>query len=302
MNIGKKIKDLRTEKLMTQSELAGSEITRNMLSRIENGAALPSLGTVIYLAERLGVPAGYLLSEGDEEFIYNKTGAMKNIKRAYRDGNFELCRDMCLGSFEELDDELELILVDSCIGIAEENMRNGYLHVARQYLDEALKHIEKTMYNTTSQKNCISVMFNLLKEISPSLDSNETDVNTDGGLLNPAVFGGVFCKYVSVLMDMDKYDMFISEFDDDAIDALPDRDKPYVYHIEARKAISKKDYKSGLELLEATMESRIGSQKLLLYFACADMEVCCRETDDYKGAYEFAQNKIEILEHMLAEI
>ena len=43
MNIGKKIKKLRTSKLMTQSELAGSEITRNMLSRIENDAASPSL-------------------------------------------------------------------------------------------------------------------------------------------------------------------------------------------------------------------------------------------------------------------
>ena len=80
MNIGNKIKNLRTEKLMTQSELAGTEITRNMLSRIENGSALPSLGTIIYLARRLGVPAGYLLSEGDEEFVYIKSNAMKNIK------------------------------------------------------------------------------------------------------------------------------------------------------------------------------------------------------------------------------
>ena len=50
MDIGKKIKELRSAKLMTQTELAGHEITRNMLSRIENGAALPSIGTVIYLA------------------------------------------------------------------------------------------------------------------------------------------------------------------------------------------------------------------------------------------------------------
>ena len=115
MNIGRKIKELRVEKLMTQSELAGSEITRNMLSRIENGAALPSLGTILYLAQKLGVPAGYLLSEGDEEFLYIKTNAMKNIRRAYTDKNFELCRDICLSTFEKLDDELELILTDCCI-------------------------------------------------------------------------------------------------------------------------------------------------------------------------------------------
>ena len=53
MQIGEKIKKLRTAKLMTQSELVGGEITRNMLSRIENGAAQPSMATVKYIAERL---------------------------------------------------------------------------------------------------------------------------------------------------------------------------------------------------------------------------------------------------------
>ena len=46
MKIGEKIKKLRTAKLMTQSDLVGNEITRNMLSRIENGAANPSLETI----------------------------------------------------------------------------------------------------------------------------------------------------------------------------------------------------------------------------------------------------------------
>ena len=41
--IGEKIKALRISKRMTQSELAGDQITRNMLSLIENGSALPSL-------------------------------------------------------------------------------------------------------------------------------------------------------------------------------------------------------------------------------------------------------------------
>ena len=36
MKLGEKIKKLRTSKLMTQSELAGDMITRNMLSQIEN--------------------------------------------------------------------------------------------------------------------------------------------------------------------------------------------------------------------------------------------------------------------------
>ena len=39
MNIGERIRALRNAKMMTQTELAGKQITRNMLSRIENGSA-----------------------------------------------------------------------------------------------------------------------------------------------------------------------------------------------------------------------------------------------------------------------
>lgn len=302
MNIGKKIKELRIEKLMTQSELAGSEITRNMLSRIENEAALPSIGTVLYLAERLGVPAGYLLSEGDEEFTYRKSSVMKNVKKAYTDRRYELCRDLCLEAFEELDDELELIMTDSCLGIAEEHMRNGFLRDACSYLDEALRHSEKTVYNTVVQRNSVKVLFGLLKEISPSLDSYEIDTDVDTIAISPQTLNSVFCKYVSVLFDPTKYEAFVSEFADESIERLAESDKPYVYHLQAQRCMLKKDFKGALKLLDKVMNSMIGSQRLLLYYACADMEICCRETDDYKGAYEFAQNKREILEHMLAEV
>ena len=158
MNIGQKIKMIRTEKLMTQNELAGGAITRNMLSQIENGSANPSLSTVQYIAERLGVPAGYLLSEGEEEFVFNKTRVMKNIKRAYTDRNYELCREMCLSSFDELDDELELILTDCCVGIAVEQIKGGCLRSACEMLDEAVRHSQRTIYSTVTQLNRVYLM------------------------------------------------------------------------------------------------------------------------------------------------
>ena len=42
MNLGEKIKNLRISKNITQSALSGAKITRNMLSQIENGKAMPS--------------------------------------------------------------------------------------------------------------------------------------------------------------------------------------------------------------------------------------------------------------------
>ena len=81
MQIGEKIKRLRCAKLMTQSELVGGEITRNMLSRIENGAAQPSMATVKYIAERLNVSAGFLLADEDDEILYFKSAEIGNIKK-----------------------------------------------------------------------------------------------------------------------------------------------------------------------------------------------------------------------------
>lgn len=301
MDIGKKIKRLRTEKLMTQSELTGGEITRNMLSRIENGAALPSLGTVVYLASKLGVPAGYLLSEGEEEFIYHKTAVMKNIRRAYTDKNFELCRDMCLSEFHELDDELELILTDCCLGVAEEALRAGQLYRARAFLDESVAHSRKTMYDTTAQLNNVQIMFEMLKEISPALDSDEIDVGEREGSLHPSVFSNVFCKYLSVALDVEKYEYFECDIKELKEGSLSDAEKLLVLHLRARRLIANENYESAIDVLRSVSESETILDRFLLCLVSADMEICCRETGDYKGAYEFSINKLELLEHMLAE-
>ena len=301
MDIGKKIKKLRTEKLMTQSELTGGEITRNMLSRIENGAALPSLGTVVYLAGKLGVPAGYLLSEGEEEFIYHKSAVMKNVRRAYTDNNFELCYDMCLSEFSELDDELELILTDCCVGVAEESMRMGQLYRARAFLDEAVRHSTKTMYDTTAQLNSIQIMFEMLKYISPALDSDEIDVSEREGSLHSSVFKNIFYKYLSVILNIDKYEDFESNIRSAGKNALSDYEKLLILHLRARMLIANENYDSALDVLRSVADSEAIIDRFLLYLVSSDMEICCRETDDYKGAYEASINKLELLEHMLAE-
>ena len=302
MDIGKKIKRLRTEKLMTQSELTGGEITRNMLSQIENGSATPSLGTVIYLASKLGVPAGYLLSEGEEEFIYHKSSVIKNIRRAYTDRNFEICRDMCLTEFDKFDDELELILTDCCIGVAEESIRMGQLRKACIFLDEAVIHSRNTMFDTTMQKNSISIMFGLLKEISPALDSNETDTYISEDLYHPSIFGSIFCKYITVILDIERYRLFIDDLEKHPEIKLTDEERLFLKHLKAKKQIHDGDFKAALSSLRAVIDADTVPQRLLLYMACADMEICCRETNDYRGAYEFSQNKLDLLEHMLVEV
>ncbi|WP_242224109.1 helix-turn-helix domain-containing protein [Bacillus cereus group sp. BfR-BA-01380] len=65
--LGEKIRTLRKEKKLTQSELAGTELTKSMLSQIENGKATPSMKTLHYLADKLGCDASFLLEEEANE-------------------------------------------------------------------------------------------------------------------------------------------------------------------------------------------------------------------------------------------
>ena len=292
MDIGNKIRQLRTEKLMTQSELAGSEITRNMLSQIENGIALPSISTVIYLAKRLGVSAGFLLADENDNFIYKKTATMKNIKKAFTDKSFEICRDLCLSELDETDDEIKYILACCSINLAIENVCDGKLRRACEEIDGAILHSESTIYDTVSVRNCAYVLLNFMRDISPTLDCVEIYEDISNKTYTVSAFDNAFCKYIIAIDSLDA-----ECFDKD----IPE-EKLYKMHIEAKKQIAKQNYEGALEILKRLINSEEVPSKILLYLASADLEICCRETDDFRGAYEHSQNKISLLEYMLSDI
>lgn len=64
--LGQRIKEARLAKKMTQTEVVGSFITRNMLSQIESGTAVPSVKTLTYLAEVLELPSSVLLPDATD--------------------------------------------------------------------------------------------------------------------------------------------------------------------------------------------------------------------------------------------
>lgn len=63
MTLGERIKQARLEAGLSQRQLCGETVTRNMLSQIENGTARPSMATLSYFAARLGKPVSYFLEE-----------------------------------------------------------------------------------------------------------------------------------------------------------------------------------------------------------------------------------------------
>lgn len=291
MNIGEKIKQLRTAKVMTQAELAGNEITRNMLSRIENGAAQPSLDTLRYIAERLNVSAGFLLAEGDDEQMYIKYSEMHGIKNAYLNGDYRICREACLSSASYGDDEVQLILAECTLEIAIEEFNLGNLRTACEYFDLAIDACTGTVYRTSHVSDTAAMYFKYMRKISATLSSNFID---ESEAPTYASLGEPFCMYAGAFLMLDG-DERIS-----GLDSLIESESLYGLHIRARQHMQAKRYAEACECLKKILFSDVTIPNPMLYFVFGDAELCCRETEDFKSAYEYSMDKIELLQRMLS--
>lgn len=292
-DIGEKIRKLRLYRKMTQAELAGDQITRNMLSRVENGAALPSLPTVWYLAERLDVPAGFLLAEGDDDRIWRKMSRIDSIRRMLRAKDARICLEMCRNEIEEdgADDEIYLIMAQTALAVAAESFEHGRLHEACHTLDEALEYTQKTIYDTTVVRASAALYFRFMRRLSPTLYS---DVLQD---VDDAMLGATdpFGRYVLACEALEAGEMRRVN----AYLAREGERDVWQEHFSAHLMMTQGDYAAAEQALTRLLHTDEMGGEVLLYGVFCDLEVCCRELGDFKGAYEYSQSKMALLEKML---
>ena len=136
MELGQRLKQARLEAGFSQRQLCGDEITRNMLSQIENGSARPSMNTLCYLAGRMGKPVGFFLEEN--ALVSPNQAAMEEARLAY------LMKDharvlKALEKYREpdgvFDQECKLLTLLSCLSLAEEALVQGRRPYAAELLD-----------------------------------------------------------------------------------------------------------------------------------------------------------------------
>ena len=292
MNIGQKIKTLRIAKMMTQQELAGDNITRNMLSRIENGFALPSLQTLMYISEKLGVPAGYLLANDEEDFGYKKLIGMPEVMRAFHAGEWQICVDLCL-SLGNFDDEVNYIFSLCLYNLAKDLFKSGELKQATLLFDNTKQQCLKSSYPLENIIAECDTYICGINYISPLLTS-EIDVAPNP---SPASYGEDFCRYFTILRVIDEKgngEISIRRL------LLADWVKSYyTEHINARVKIKYGNHNEAYHILKGLLSSDYDIPAPMLYFIFCDLEVCCRELSDYRGAYEYSGDKTGMLEKFL---
>ena len=147
MDIGGKLRQARLESGLSQRQLCGDVITRNMLSLIENGSARPSMDTLAYLADRLGKPISYFLEETTA--LSANASCMKKARVAYAAGDFAAAQEELKNYSdpdEQFDDEYGLLKMLTLLSRAEQVLDRPVL--ARELLEEAELAIGSTCYGT----------------------------------------------------------------------------------------------------------------------------------------------------------
>ncbi|MCD8315473.1 MAG: helix-turn-helix domain-containing protein [Firmicutes bacterium] len=267
MSIGSKIRELRRQRGLTQKELAGDEITRNMLSLIENDLAKPSLETLVYISERLDVSPAYLLDESER----TPSEIESMLCSLYNEGDFESCIRSG-GSLSALD--AGGFLAHCYLNLAAKRYLSRDFSGAREALlfakdeSERSADITDTVYNMTLRILCL-----------PEL--REKDDGESVSELLPA----------ERLMADDFY-MFLLSLATASTGEETESVVLYGLHISAREMMSSGDYDGAVKALTLAEGKITGDTKpALSYMIYDDLETCAAATGDYKLAYEASTKK-----------
>ncbi len=273
--LGDKIKKERKLKKITQTALAGNKITRNMLSKIESGAATPSLDTLTYIASKLAVSVSYLLSEEDDLGFFNKKENIDKIYRAFNAKSYRTCINL-INKLSFIDNELALILAYSNIYLAREAIKRGNLLECEKYVDESVKYANSTAFDTDNINALATLYSSIAKNIqSPLLEFDKKQY------LFKVKSGNDTELYKYITMDSGY------EYENQVFDL----------HIKAKMKIKERDYLGARDmLLDAIEIAKTDYDAFIVFSLYTDLEICYKLLLDFENAYLYSSKRISLIE------
>lgn len=266
MELGEKLRQARLEAGLSQRQLCGDVITRNMLSQIENGSARPSMDTLRYLSAGLGKPVSYFL---DEQTV---TSANQPVMAAAREA---FAAGDGAGAVKALegyqppdgvfDQEYGLLLALSLMKLAQTAIGEGRQPYARTLLERAAQAGEGSVYYGSEQERQRLL---LLAQASPGPrsaiaarlpeDDRELLIRGEAALEagDPARCGEI-------------------------LEAAGDKESPGWNLLRGEAYFAQKDYAPAAECYHRAEEARPNE-------TAPRLEHCYRELGDYRQAYFYA--------------
>ena len=276
MNIGDKIRSARLDKHMTQADVAGDKITRNMLSAIESGKASPSLETLYHIANKLDLRISYLLSEDIDESVYKKSHLMPEIKKAYVNGNYTYCISL-IGQIRDADDELSYILAHCNFKLGVTAAIKGSFLTAEKRFAMASECASKTIYDTKNIEYRIPLYMSFVKNVNaPLLDFDKH----------------AFLQAMSDDSDLEFYKYISNEWEYSFTNPL------FRKHALAKSKIKERKYSEAIEILHEIEEEKTSYEynAYLIYGVYSDLDNCYKQILDFENAYKYVGKRLSMLE------
>ncbi|MBR4872879.1 MAG: helix-turn-helix transcriptional regulator [Clostridia bacterium] len=292
MNIGEKIKTLRTQRQMTQAELAGESVSRNMVSLIENGRATPSIQTLESIAQKLRVTTAYLTADEREQTILSKSEMLADVRLAFSGKNYRICADLCrtlYGRGLEPDHEIDLAMAESLMENAKEAFGEDRVRLCCALLDEAVFYAERTMYYTDHIVSAAWLFFEYLSLLSPTLASENIPSDFQP---SAAAERDVFCRYMGAMIAGEETLSHRSE--DPAFAPL------LAEHLRARRLMREGDYEQASAGLSEILRSPDLLPGVVMYHVFGDMEECCRRSGNRKNETNYREAKLSVAQKLLS--
>lgn len=165
MELGQKILQLRKAAGLSQRQLCGDAITRNMLSRIEHGTVRPSMTTLTFLAERLGKPVSFFLDE--ESVTSPNVERMAAARKAFAAGDWD-GTVASLDGYEDGDEtfgyEKDLLLAKCYLAMAARALEEARRPYAVELLAKAEQAGERTPYYGPELQRELALLLAQVKE------------------------------------------------------------------------------------------------------------------------------------------
>lgn len=284
--IGERIKKLRLEAHLTQSELADGVITRNMLSMIESGKTLPSLDTLLELCRRLGVSSGYIFADHGEEMMYRKDSVIEKIRARYCEKQY----DEVISLSQELEDDAEIAFY-----VAFSYLNEG-MDVFKTSPSEALGfHFDRAC--ALSEDRPFQQYVKNTVDLAKLLAEHAGDRRVPNELCAPDRFTP--CAFPQELFAYLAAMRFLESGDFSAADAIVRSglliSDSYRLHVQGAVLEERGDSESALEaFVRASEAPSIGFYSMLRLYT--DIELCAQKLGDYKLAYDYSAKHILLIE------
>ena len=276
MRIGEKIKSRRKALKMTQSELAGDFVTRNMICKIESGSANPSLETIEYIAHKLHTPVSYLVSCDDDLHFYEKNAILNTLYNAFEHGEFNYCIKKII-EFDSLDNELALILAESYLAEGKNAFARGSMNTAVKLFNSAIDTADKTVFQTGH----IVAISNIYKSCATNVCSPLFEFSKDD-----------YFKLMHDEFDMDMYRYLHQDYSHEY------KDECMGWHIKAKRMIKERRYSDAIVILRDAADYALKNKynSFVVFGIYTDLEFCFKQMNDFESAYRYSSKRMSMLE------